>query len=249
MSLTTDPSQLEDSMIPIKSWSHSRDNDFQTCKFRAKLKYVDKLVEPERPLKDGQTEQANDRGSRIHEAAELFVRGGVELIPELAKFKPEFLQLRALFAAGKVSLEGEWGYDRDWSPVAYMSADVWARIKLDALVTMDPTWGVVIDYKTGRKSGNEVKHNGQCQLYTIAALMRYPDLKRVTTELWYTDQDELTRVEYTREQGMRFFKQWNDRGIAFTSETEFKANPNKFSCQWCRFGPERGGSGVCKVGV
>lgn len=231
----------------IKSWSHSRAVEFDKCNLRAKFLIIDRLKEPERPLKEGQTEQANDRGQRIHEAAELFVRGGVELIPELKDFQPEFSALRTLFSEGHASLEGEWGFNNAWQPVGYMSSDCWLRLKLDAMVMMDPKWAVVIDYKSGRRSGNELKHAGQTQLYTVATLLKYPEIERVTTELWYVDQNELTRVEYTREQGMRFFKVWNDKGIKMTTATEFLANPNKFSCQWCRFGPKY--NGPCKVGV
>ncbi len=233
----------------IKAWSHSREGNYEKCHFRAKLLYVNKLEEPRRPLKEGQTEYANDRGSRIHEAAELFVKGGVELIPELKKFAPEFIKLRELYAAGKVSLEGDWAVDKDWSPVAWMSEDVWLRLKLDAMVTMDPTWAVIIDYKTGKRSGNEIKHAGQVQLYVVAVLMRFPDIERITGELWYIDQNELVSWEYTRESGMKFFKAWNKKGIAITTETEFKPNPNRFSCQWCMFSKYRGGNGVCEVGV
>jgi hypothetical protein len=46
-----DPS--ESSMI--KSWSFSRLTDFEKCKFLAKLKNIDKVPEPERPLPAGKT--------------------------------------------------------------------------------------------------------------------------------------------------------------------------------------------------
>jgi CRISPR/Cas system-associated exonuclease Cas4 (RecB family) len=231
----------------IKTWSHSRETKFRECKLRAKLLFVDRLEEPRQPLRPGQTEYANDRGTRIHEAAELYIRGGVELVPELVEFTEEFTKLREMYQEGKVSLEGEWGFNDAWQPVGYTSGDVWLRVKLDALVHMDDFWAVVVDYKTGKKFGNEIKHAEQTQLYAVSALMRYPKLKRITTELWYPDAKELTRVEYTKEQALRFFRTWNERGLAVTNETEFPPNPNKYSCKWCMFGPR--GSGVCKVGV
>lgn len=240
--------QDSDSMA-IKSWSHSRYENFKKCAFRAKLLYVDRLEEPRGPLKPGLTEYPNDRGNRVHEGAELYIKGGVELLPELDYFKPEFLRLRELYAQDltTVSLEGEWGFTNEWAPTAYKSDDCWLRVKLDAMVTMDPTWAAVIDYKTGRRSGNELKHAEQTQLYTIATFLRYPDLKRVTTELWYLDQNELARAEYTRDQAMRLFKVWDDRGMAIINEVLFEPNPNKFSCLFCHFGPKD--SGPCLVGV
>lgn len=231
----------------IKAWSFSRYENFSKCAYRAKILYIDKTPEPTRPLKEGQTEQANDRGSRIHEAAELYVNGGVELLPELRHFIPEFQRLRDLYAQGLVSLEGDWAFDRDWMPCGNFSDSTWVRIKLDALVTLTPEHLVIIDYKTGRRDGNQLKHAEQTRLYALAAALRNPNAKLFTTELWYTDENDLATAEYTREQAMKFLKTWQARGTAMTSETEFKPNPNKFSCQWCRFGPKF--SGPCTVGV
>lgn len=234
-------------MSTIDAWSYSRLTTFEQCKLRAKLAYIDRIPEPPRALPPGKTEHANDRGSRVHDAAELFVRGNIELIPELRTFQTEFLRLKELFKQGKVSLEGEWAVDRDWSPVAWRSSDVWARIKLDAFVRLTKTHGVVIDYKTGNKFGNEIKHAEQCQLYQLATFLRYPELQVLDVELWYTDKDDLTHMRYTRDQGMRFFRNFDNRGNAITTATDFPANPNIFSCRWCPYGPK--GSGHCTKGV
>jgi RecB family exonuclease len=231
----------------IKTWSFSRLSDFEQCKLRAKLKYIDRIPEPARPLPKGKLEQPNERGTRIHEAAERFIQGGVELIPELDAFKDELTELRNKYAHGMVSLEGEWAVNREWAPVAWNDRDAWARIKLDAFVRLSPTHAVVIDYKTGRKFGNEIKHAEQTQLYQLAAFLRYPELEIIDVELWYTDQDDLTHAKYTRQQGLRFFENFNRRGIEITSATEFPANPNMFSCKWCPYGPR--GTGDCEKGV
>ena len=172
----------------IKAWSYSRLVDFEQCKLRAKLKYIDRIPEPVRPLPPGKTEHANDRGTRIHDAAERFVRGGVELLPELKSFATEFHDLRNKYEHGMVSLEGEWAVNKDWEPVAWGDKDAWARIKLDAFVRLSKTHAVVIDYKTGKKFGNEIKHAEQTQLYQLAAFLRYPELETIDVELWYTDR-------------------------------------------------------------
>jgi hypothetical protein len=234
-------------MAKINTWSYSRLCVFEQCKLRAKLAYIDRIPEPERPLPPGKTEHANDRGTRIHTAAELFVKGGVELIPELQTFHEELLRLRELYSEGKVSLEGEWAFDKDWTPTAWSSNSAWARVKLDAFVRMSKTHGVVIDYKTGKLFGNEVKHAEQGQLYQLAAFLRYPELQVIDVEFWYTDQNDITHMRYTVDQGMRFFRNFNDRGTAITSATEFPPNPNMFSCRWCPYGPR--GTGHCEKGV
>lgn len=222
-------------MRTIKTWSFSRLQDFEKCKRLAKLKYIDKIPEPERPLPPGKTEHANDRGTRIHDAAERFVRGGVLLIPELKAFETEFNKLRTLFAAGKVSLEGEWGTDRNWEPCAWAGDNVWQRLKLDAMVFLSDTEAVVIDYKTGRRFGNEVKHAEQTQLYQVNTFLRYPQLEVIHTELWYPDQDEMASQTYTRSQGLRFRKGFDQRANAMTTCTEFPPSVNLFSCKWCPY--------------
>jgi len=229
----------------IISWSHSKLVDFEKCRFMAKLKHIDRIPEPERELPPGKTEHANDRGSRIHDAAEQFVRGKGDFIPEMKEFKAEFNHLKHLFKLGTVSLEGEWGMDRNWTPAPWKSA--WHRSKLDALVLCSPEEAVVIDYKSGRRIYNEVKHGEQLQLYQLNTFLRHPTLEVVHAELWYLDAKELTSVTYTRDQGLRFLRTWDQRGKKITSNTDWKPNPNKFSCQYCPYGPW--GTGHCQVGV
>jgi hypothetical protein len=221
--------------MSIRSWSHSRLGVFESCPLRAKLQYIDKIPEPERPLPPGKTEHANDRGTRVHEGAELFVKQSVELLPELQAFKPEMLRLREFHRAGKVSMEGEWAYDANWGPIGWSDPKAWLRMKLDALVRTSKTHAVVIDFKTGRKFGNEVKHAEQGQLYQLGTFIRYPELETIDVEFWYTDQDDISHMHYKRDQGMRFFKNFNNRGQAITNAQDFPAKPNVFNCRWCPY--------------
>lgn len=231
--------------MAIISWSHSKLGDFEKCKFMAWLKHDQRIPEPPRPLPPGKTEHANDRGSRIHDAAEHFVDGTGPFIPELREFEEEFKHLKHLYKAGKVSLEGEWAMDKDWNQAPWKTG--WHRSKLDALVHASDEEAVVIDYKSGRKFGNEIKHAEQTQLYSLNTFLRYPKLEIVHAELWYLDAKDLTRTTYTRDQALRFRRSWDRRGHALTDATEFPPNPNKFSCQWCPYGPD--GTGHCAVGV
>lgn len=237
--------------MTISSWSHSRAAVFESCQKHAEIKFLKRIPEPERPLPPGKTEHANDRGTRVHEGCEKYVRGDIADIPKEARtFSVELSALRDLYPKGVVSLEGDWGFDRAWEPCDYRAA--WLRMKLDAAVWLNAQEAVAIDYKTGRRSGNEFKHGEQTQLYALGMFLRYPDLEEVHTELWYLDQDELTLRTYTRGRALMFKKEWDRRGNAITTTTEFKANPNKFSCRYCPYGmPEKGfenGTGHCTAG-
>lgn len=218
----------------IKSWSFTRIQDFGECPYRAKLKYVDKLPDPH-------PHPAAERGTNIHQKAEDYVSGKTsELAPELKRFAEEFTTLRTSFKEGKVSLEGEWGFNTNWEPCAWQHA--WGRIKADAVVHPEPALAVVIDYKTGRKFGNEVKHAEQLQLYALAVCLREPTVEHVIAELWYLDQDDLTRLDVSRKAAeMKFFKHFDRKAYKLTSATTFKANPNKFTCKWCAYR-----DGVCE---
>lgn len=229
----------------ITSWSHSKLGDFERCKRMTYLKHVAKIPEPERPLPPGKTEHANDRGSRIHDALELYVSHRSDYLPIEAEkhFGTHIDMLRVWFADGMVSLEGEWGMSEDWEVAEWKTA--WLRLKLDACVHIGPKHAIVIDYKSGRKFGNEVKHGEQLQLYQLVTFLRYPELEKVTAELWYLDTGDRTTMTFTRAQGLRFKAGFQKRGEALTSCEEFPPSANRFSCRWCPYL----GSQHCDVGV
>lgn len=229
----------------INSWSFSKIQDFEKCKHLAWLKHDQRIPEPERPLPPGKTEHANDRGSRVHDACELYVRGELDTLTFEAEkhFGPQIDLLRHLYAEGQVSLEGEWGMSEGWEIAEWRSA--WLRLKLDVCVHLDDDHAIVIDYKTGRKFGNEVKHAEQLQLYQLVTFLRYPELEKVTAELWYLDVDEVTSQTFTRAQGLRFRTNFERRGAAITTCDDFPPNPNRFSCKWCPYKKTE----HCTVGV
>lgn len=117
-------------------------------------------------------------------------------------------------------------------------------MKLDAMVFVTPQHARVIDYKTGRRQGNEVKHTEQGQIYQLSTFLRFPELEEVSVEFWYTDLGETDRKHYVREQGVAYFDKYHSRLNAVTDATEFPPNPNAFSCKWCAY---RGNA--CEYGV
>lgn len=233
----------------ISAWSNSRLDTFETCNLRAKLAYIDKVQEVPRPPPPNGKEHANDRGSRLHTRAENFINGDEDkFCIELSNFKPELYKLREMKAKDPTSVicEGGWAFNKDWVPVPYKREDytswkafkesIWARIIIDILVFKSPTEAVVIDLKSGKRFGNEIKHAKQVQLYQLAAFLRYPQLEKITTELWYLDQDELPPPQvFTRKQGLRFFPRINARALEMTTATIFEASPSEHRCKFCPY--------------
>lgn len=230
------PKQLGD----VRAWSYSALKVYEECPYRTYISRVKGVKEPSGP--------AAERGTQIHQLAEDYVNGSITSLPkELAKFENQFEELASLFKEGKAELEGEWGFDLDWSPVGWMEKETWARVKLDAMVFEDKTSARVIDYKTGKKWGNELVHSQQGLLYAIAAFFKYPDLEYAQTEFWYLDKGETTKKPYTRKDAMVFAPGFHRRAIKMTTETEFNPTPSTNSCKWCSF--RKGDEPECRWGV
>ena len=225
---------------PVTAWSYSALKVFEECPYRTFLSRVKRIPEPSSP--------AADRGSQIHQEAEDYVNGTLGEFPEsLKKFKAEFEELRELFAEAKVELEGEWAFTEEWQPCGWVENRTWVRIKLDALVHESDTSARVIDYKTGKKFGNEIGHSQQALLYAIASFIRYSNLEYVQTELWYLDHAETTKQSYTRAEAMAFFPGFHARATRMTSEFNFEPNPSKSACRWCSY--RQGDDPACQWGV
>jgi RecB family exonuclease len=227
---------------PVSSWSYSSLKVFEECPYRTYIQKVKRIPEPSSP--------AADRGTAIHKLAEDYVKGELDKMPsELnpSKFKDDFEELRQLYTEAKVEIEGEWGFNTDWNPTGWMSPDTWARIKLDAMVLQSDTSARVIDYKTGKKFGNEIPHSQQCLLYAIGTFFKYPVLEFVQTELWYLDKGEKTIRGFNREEAMQFAPGYHSRAVKMTTCTEFSPTPSNDSCRWCPYG--KGEHPECRWGV
>jgi len=214
---------------PVSTWSFSALQVFEQCPHRTYLKRIANVEEPQH--------EAAARGTKIHDIAEKWVDGTLEgeLPKELGKLPASFEALREAYLEGRVELEGDWGYDIMWQPCGWTDDAVWARVKCDAVEHEDETSIRVIDYKTGKKFGNELKHNQQLMLYAVATFLRFPECQFVNAELWYLDEGKTTSKQYTREMAERFQKSWHERALRMTTCKDFRPNPSKINCRWCSY--------------
>jgi CRISPR/Cas system-associated exonuclease Cas4 (RecB family) len=218
----------------------SKLNVYEECPKRAYLAYVEKIPEPNRgspPLdKYASGEWPHERGERVHKHIENFVRGiDNELLKEVKDFKEHIEILRILFQEGNVELEQMWGITKGWESCGGFSEDTWARLKLDACVVRDKT-AIVIDYKTGKRKFNEVKHGEQLIFYVIATFLKYSDIENVVGELWYIDQDSIFQRKYRRQQALNFIRNFNDRALTMTTDQHFIPRPSTWNCRFCPYG-------------
>jgi hypothetical protein len=170
-----------------------------------------------------------------------------DLDPDLKDFAEELAALRNLYRESHVTIEEPWAWtERFEQPCDWK--DGWVRMKLDFYVHgPDLTRALVVDLKSGKKSGNEIKHTEQGELYAIGAYLRSNrTLKEVRTEFWYVDQNDSMDTTYTEDRILFALPRWIERGLKVTSG-EYPARPNIFSCKFCPFRrTEDGGSGACE---
>lgn len=213
---------------PIKRWSFSGLKEFEECKYSSYLSRVKKLKRP--------STDAADRGSAMHDTAEHYVDGRLKNLPaEFEDFSTRLTYLRDRYRneKGSVRLEENWGYTIDWRATDWNHPELWLLMKLDAFVREDATSARVIDYKSGKKFGNEIKHSDQGMLYGLGAFARYPDLQFVKIEFWYLDQNEVLEKTLSRERSNILQPRYHKRGLSMTTCAEFPPNPSTHGCKWC----------------
>lgn len=238
-------------MSQISAGSFSRISVFQECRQRAKYEYVDRVPKPDRgDPPAGKAEWPDLRGIRVHDECNMYIIGQHPDIPvEASKhFEPEMKRLRELFSGGIVVAEETWGFDRAWNVVPWNDWQNCAfRVKTDSSIFPSEKTSIVIDYKTGKKFGNEVKHAEQMEVYALGTFLKYPKIEEVIVELWYFDTNDLSTFELKRKDMKRLLLKWDSTNSEMLNTTDFPPNPNIHTCRFCPYSPR--GSGYCKVGV
>jgi CRISPR/Cas system-associated exonuclease Cas4 (RecB family) len=203
-------------MNMVHSWSYSTLMNFEKCPHSVTFPY--RAIDNEHTT----------RGTDIHNSIEAYINDPTTECPYPA--------LQANFDALRIPntsfvVEAKWGFNREWQPVEYKGS--WLKIKPDLVVTNGETVKVV-DFKSGKRYGNELKHGQQVQLYTCAAAIMNPEVTTFVNELWYVDHGlVISSMVYNRAKvdGMR--DRWHKRGMLMTLSDKFPAKPSKSNCKYC----------------
>lgn len=234
------------------SWSASRLRDYLLCPFKAKLKHINRLKEPQ--------SEPMARGDRIHKLAEAWIRGEIlgEIPEELARFKELLAYLRERFQRRTLMtvVEDSWAYTKDWEPATWDDwAKAWLRVKIDTAWEDEKEPGVLIvnDWKTGKFRREETSdYEEQLRLYSVAALLQpaYEHIHSVRARLSYLDLGitypaapvDVARLTYHRTDLENLKNEWETRVGPMFADREFCATPNRY-CQWCPF--RKANNGPC----
>lgn len=227
----------------ITGWSFSRYNTYRQCPQLAKYKFIEKRVEPSSP--------ALERGTEIHKLAEDYIKGKIrntpkelKLFTDMLKFmKAEFKKKTAL-----IMVEDQWIFRSDYSATVWNDwAGAWLRVKMDVAHTEDNNETMVVsDFKTGAYRPNEIEaYLMQLELYAMAALVKFPYLKKVKPRLVYLDTGDTypptgETIEYTQVDVPKLKKLWEKRVKPMLNDARFKPTPSS-KCKWCHFSKAKDG--------
>lgn len=222
-------------MASIDAWSYSRWSTYKQCPLKFKLQVVDKA-----PFKAGPQML---RGRELHTAAEHYLIGKRDDIhPELESRRDVLEPLREM----NPMVEQKWGYASNWQPTGYFSKapaskKTWLRGSLDAGVDYGDSTFEAIDWKTGKKYDDNEE---QMELFGMLVLLRYPDIKHVTTRLSYIDlppgPDSEIYDEVERKNLKALKNDWEVKVNVMFNDDTFRPRVN-FFCKWCDFSKEKGG--------
>src|SRR5574343_622727 len=235
--------------MTIKFWSFSSAQNFDKCPKILEHRYV--LKTP----KDPRDNIAANRGTEIHKEIELFIssvvggsyttgthkhsepfdgpkptpidppnfsyEGLVGEFAELCKVHP-FTQEEMLY------------FDKDWNLVPKFE-DAWLLMAMDLFIRVSDTECIIVDWKSGKKEGNEVKHMHQGQLYALGAWKKFPELEKFKVVFVYIDQNTKTESTWKRGHLERAYKIWDTKGKEITNTLIFSAKPNKTNCKYCDY--------------
>jgi len=219
----------------FEHWSWSQLQTWRECPFKARLRYIDRAPEPPRAKDD-----PRDRGIALHKAAEDYLLKGAPLDHAFAPFAVQMAELKNL----NPEVEQRNYLDRNWFPCDRDSR--WAVYIPDVRATVGDTT-LTIDFKTGKKYGNEVKHFGQLQFYSVGDWCAKPTVSHHIGEIWYIDQKDIVPHQFSNTQLEQARARLDEEVTRMMADKIHAPRPNKVSCKYCPYSPR--GTGACPVGV
>jgi CRISPR/Cas system-associated exonuclease Cas4 (RecB family) len=218
----------------FKTWSYSALDTYRQCPLRAKLRYIDKIPDP--------GNKYSARGNDIHNELETIVRERLPVPEKYAYFADGLTTL----ADQNPTVEKMFMFDSRWQPTDDRG-QVWLYVKQDLMVVQPGEFLLTVDYKSGRKDGNEAKHVAQKILYSIAGWILHPDLPEYIAEMWYIDQKQITSRSFTPDLLEAARARLDAEVGRMFDDKLFRPRPSIPTCKWCPYGPR--GTGHCPVGL
>lgn len=213
-------------MVSNRKWSFSRLKSFEQC---PRQFYYEKVLK-QYPVKET---EAMRYGTAVHEAAEFFIRDGVEVPTKYGYIIPLLQKLQQF--DGEKLCEYEMGLTADLEPCATDAEDVWFRGIADLVIlNKHKSEAKVIDYKTGKSARYADK--GQLELMALAIFKHFPEIDTVKAGLLFVVCDKFVKDTYTRDQERDLWAKWLTKYSRMEKAYEtdvWNANPSGLCRKHC----------------
>lgn len=210
--------------MPTIKWSHSSLKKYEQCP----RQFYETTVLKKYPFKDT---AATIYGKELHEAAELYIRDGKELLPQFGFLKDT---LDALLAKpGRKLCEHKMGVKADLTPCDFFDADVWCRGIADLLIIDDENLTArVVDYKSGN---NKYPDREQLKLMALMVFAHFPHIRRVSGALLFVVKNDIAKASYMVGESEEYWWDYRERVARIEQAHETGVwNPKPTPlCGWC----------------
>lgn len=211
----------------MAAWSYSKVNSFKQCPKKYYHLYVKKDV------KDTGS-AATAYGSKVHSAAEKYIRDGKPLDKEYRFIKGTLDALNKI--EGEKHCEIRLGVAKngdEFLPSKFFSSDVWYRGIADLLILNDDK-AYLVDYKTSKTSN--YADTKQLDLLAGAVFVNYPEVKKIKSALSFVVCNEFITKEHTVDMYKSYISVFDDALERIEVATE-KGVWNAVDGPLCRFCP------------
>lgn len=206
-------------MTTSVKWSYSSLALYKQCpKKYFHLRVAKDFKEPET--------EALSYGTKVHEAAEFYIRDGKPIPPEFSYMQGLLDRLNNL--PGEKLCEYKMGLSRDLAPVGFFDKDVWWRGIAD-LVVLDDDRAFLVDYKTGKSS--RYADTKQLEILSLALFKHFPQLKKVKAGLLFVVAQDFVKVDYENQPQawVRWLEDTGQMEASYEADV-WNAKPN-FTCR------------------
>jgi CRISPR/Cas system-associated exonuclease Cas4 (RecB family) len=223
----------------ITSWSFSRLAEYLSCPYKAKLKFVDKLKEPESP--------AFAHGTAVHKGIEIRIMNLTQKIgyPTASIAQAIIAEASQAYKAGTGKVEESWNFKKDWTETEWNDWNgCFLRVKIDFFNKVNNV-AEVIDWKTGKYREYTVEdYKMQLKLYALATFKKYPEVDRVEAKLVFVEGDgHIEAMTFERDQLVVLLAYFGGMVDTMVKDKTFEPKAS-WKCKWCHWRKENGGS--CK---
>lgn len=228
----------------MNNWSYKKLKGYRACPFWLKLKYIERVPEPE---KDKKFDEKRLRGIKAHDDLQACINSAAPTPQEFDEFDEIIGHYRALGARAE---EDEF-FDEQWNPMVPERSSTgfplnhWLVVIKDVRI-ITPDFSLVVDWKTGKKHGNEVDHFEQMKLYAVTEWRLNPGLPEYAVELQYLDQKDTWAHSFKPYEVEKHWKIIDADVDVMMNDKMWRPKPNILNCRYCPYNLKNG-TGACPV--